>query len=133
MLAGMSLLTTGCGPNRAAVNGTVYVDGVPVDQGTISFIPEGHGGRPVANAIIENGKFSISEREGPVVGRNSIVITGGRRTGRKVEMPPDEFDPQSRTIDEIEEIVPEKYREVSVLVREIASSGNTIELNLDSR
>lgn len=75
----------GRGAKRAAARGTVTVDGEPVESGMIQFTPsEGNTG-PVAGAVIENGKYSVGRKQGPVVGTNLVEISGTRMTGKKIK------------------------------------------------
>lgn len=75
----VSLLTTsGCGgsPGRAtgeAVEGTVTLDGNPLDQGRIQFKPEDPKAL-FAYADIVAGKYSISQALGPQAGKYRVEI-----------------------------------------------------------
>ena len=53
------VLTVGCGPESkmTKVTGTVTIDGVMPDSGSISFIPV-DGMTPTAGAVIEKGKYT---------------------------------------------------------------------------
>lgn len=54
---------SGCGQpefERVPVAGTVYVDGKPLDGGTIRFVPE--VGRPSSSNIHDDGSFNIASR-----------------------------------------------------------------------
>lgn len=59
-------------PQRMAVSGTVTLDSKPVDNSTIIFTPIGPG--LAAAAVIENGKFAMSEEDGPSVGEFHVRI-----------------------------------------------------------
>jgi len=59
---------------RAAVAGTVTVDGQPLRWGTITFTPLGNARAPVASAMISNGSFSLPAHRGAVVGTNDVVV-----------------------------------------------------------
>ena len=47
----------GCGGGRATLSGDVSYDGAPVDNGTITFVPEGKGERVAAPVI--DGKYAF--------------------------------------------------------------------------
>lgn len=69
------LLVCGCvdnNPQRQAVSGTVTLDGKPVDRATIIFTPVGDG--LSAAAVIVDGKFSLSEEDGPTVGQFDVRV-----------------------------------------------------------
>ena len=70
---------TGCsnevaGPVRAAVAGKVTVDGKPLEEGTLVFVPaEGTSGPRVTVSII-GGRFEADPEHGPVVGQHRVEI-----------------------------------------------------------
>jgi len=126
---GVMVLVAGCGsdegPERAAVSGTVTVDGEPLAEGAISFLPaEGTEG-PTAGGTIEAGKYDIPKANGVVVGKNRVQITGNRKTGRKV---PDAGKPGSMREEVVSAISPE-FNTKSKLVETVKSGDNT--LNFD--
>jgi acetyl esterase/lipase len=59
---------------RAAVSGTVTIDGEPLRWGTITFLPEGGDELPVAWAMVSRGKFQIPIERGAVHGEHRVVI-----------------------------------------------------------
>lgn len=59
---------------RAAVEGTVSVNGKPVSWGGVTFTPEDKLA-PVMNARVMGGKFKISAPAGAVIGKNRITVT----------------------------------------------------------
>lgn len=82
------MVTCGCGgspaeapPARAAVMGTVTLDGDLLHQGVIRFVPTNGTHGPQATAVIDDGVFILPVEFGPVVGTNRIEIestdTGG--------------------------------------------------------
>lgn len=117
----------GCGdsgPKRAAVSGTVRVNGQLLERGVITFAPvEGTVG-PGAGGPITNGEFDLDQRTGPVVGANKVEIRGWRKTGKKY------YDSMLRKEIDIETmIVPPEYNDKSTEVRTIQPGEN--ELNFD--
>src|SRR5258708_7222191 len=65
----------GCGkkgPQRAAVSGHVTLDGQPINEGVIQFLPvEGTIG-PETGGIITNGQYDIPHERGPIVGKSRL-------------------------------------------------------------
>ena len=64
------LCALGCANDarRAAVSGTVLVDGKPLERGVINFLPvEGTQG-PGAGGAITHGKFALDQQQGPIIG-----------------------------------------------------------------
>jgi hypothetical protein len=79
----------GCGRrgNHAAISGQVTLDGQPLEQGSILFVPiEGTQGVPTG-AEIKAGQYRLSSTNGPPVGRNRVEITAVRPTGKMVPDP----------------------------------------------
>src|SRR5688500_13010891 len=65
---GLMLLLAGCGADsdRGAVSGTVTLDGKPVENGSISFVPIEGTQSPSAGAVIGNGTYEIPRDKGPM-------------------------------------------------------------------
>lgn len=59
-------------PQRIAVSGTVTLDAKPISNSTIIFTPIGPG--LAAAAVIENGRFAMTEENGPTIGEFQIRI-----------------------------------------------------------
>ena len=75
LLSLAALISLGCGdgrPPRVTVSGQVLIDGEPLKQGNIKFVPE--GARPSAGTIDENGRFTLTCYDG-----NDGVIPGTHR------------------------------------------------------
>jgi len=66
------------GKERAAVSGTVTLDGNPLPFGTISFVPVSGEGRR-ANGTINDGSYSIPENLGPNLGEYKVAIIGSEK------------------------------------------------------
>jgi hypothetical protein len=106
----IALIACGCGrgPARSAVRGKITFDGNPVDGGRISFVPTGSGGIPASAAII-GGEYDIPAANGPSVGGCKVEIQWAKKTGRKLEVPP------NRIIEETRESIPAIYNKESQL------------------
>ena len=74
----MCLLLCGCGgdsfPPRAAVSGTVTLDGTPLPQGVVRFVPVGGSANSKWSIPIVNGEFSAEKKAGPAIGKHRIEI-----------------------------------------------------------
>lgn len=93
--AGMLLVVVGCGesagPERVAVQGVISVDGTPLRNGAITFVPtEGTGG-PKASAKIVHGSYELEASRGPVVGTHRVEIRAEQELGFALDDPED-FD-----------------------------------------
>ncbi len=60
---------------RAAVSGSVTLDGEPVSWGVLSFYPENEN-FPIVSVRARRGKFSAKAEEGPVVGKATVKFEG---------------------------------------------------------
>ncbi|APZ92221.1 hypothetical protein [Fuerstiella marisgermanici] len=75
----LSAAVVGCGsnskgPRRVAANGIVSLDGQPLENGTIRFIPTGGTEGPKVSVAIINGFFQFPQEVGPVVGHHRVEI-----------------------------------------------------------
>lgn len=112
------------GPPTAAVRGTVTLDGVPLAEGLVRFVPiEGTSGPKTTLAVTE-GRFEADAKQGPVVGRHRIEIESTDDGGYPLD---DESAPQRWREAGIKRIhllrVPEVYNSRSTLVEEVTESG----------
>jgi len=131
----LGCLAGGCGtaqgPERAAVEGEVTLDGNPIEQGSIAFHPAGKTQGMVAGGPITGGRYSISAAEGPAVGQNRVEIHASKKTGRKI---PDPYGGPGQTMDETVEAVPQQYNTRSTLVRQVEpGKKNTLDFELTTR
>jgi hypothetical protein len=59
---------------RAAVEGTVTVNGRPASWATLCFTPD-DSNQPIVTARVRNGKYSLPASDGPVIGKSKITAT----------------------------------------------------------
>jgi len=123
------LVLSGCGtsydgPQRAAVKGTVTVDGEPLEYGAISFLPTAGTKGPTAGARITEGRYQLKESDGPVVGKNRVEVTGSRSTGKTTRIS------TGQEIPEMVPVVPTKYNTNSELVRDVEQGKNELDFEL---
>jgi hypothetical protein len=125
----LAALALGCGDGgRLAVSGRVTLDGQPLEDGAITFIPvEGNRG-PAAGGAIQDGEFQIDAKDGPVLGKNRIEIRGSRHTGRLI---PDPRMPQSKIEETIP--IPQRYNEKSEIVRDLVPGSSDLLFELNSK
>jgi hypothetical protein len=123
------LAALGCsGGNRAAVTGKVTVDGQPLEQGRIMFVPDQANPGPTAGAPIVNGNYTVPAANGVFIGKNTVQINAVRKTGQKIQSP---FGPG--LIDEVAEAIPTKYNTKSEISREIKPGTNRFDFDLTSK
>src|SRR5262245_25395418 len=117
-------LLAGCGGPR--VQGTVTLNGEPVDGGVISFFPADKANEAdKGNSPITAGKYTITSRE-LTPGNYRVFIIWNKKTGKKVDTP---GDPGVK-MDELLQVVPKQYNSESTLTREVKSGSNTLNFEL---
>jgi hypothetical protein len=109
----------GCGHGgRMSVEGTVTLDGRPLEKGSVQFCPLPGSTGPTAGGDIVNGKFVILPSGGPFAGKFMVQINSAGLTGRKIR------DPRSNAIvDEYAQCLPAKYNSKSELQAEVTAHG----------
>lgn len=100
---------------KAAVSGTVSLDGEPVKDGQVSFEPVQGASGKMKFGIVVDGKYSIPEEYGLVPGEYLVRITGNRATGKKAE--PDAFldGSQGVSMEIMEQYIPPQFNTGSEL------------------
>jgi hypothetical protein len=106
-------LGSGCAGSRDGnVSGEVTLDGHPLKEGIIRFIPV-DGKTPTADARIVDGKFSAKVP----TGEKRIEISAPKVVG-KIKM----IDqPDAKEVDEVGELIPERYNVKSELTMTVGS------------
>jgi len=95
------------GPQTAVVSGNVTLDGTPVADGAISFVPIDGKGAP-SGAKIANGTYTADVP----LGEKRVEIRAPKVVGQKDAY---QGDPNSPKIDLIEERIPARYNAQSEL------------------
>ncbi len=115
----------GCGGDKLpTVKGKVTLDGQPLENGAISFVPA-DGATATAGGVITNGEYSIEVPPGP----KKVEITASKVVGQR---PAYEGDPNSPMIDITESIIPPRYNTQTELTREVQPGENTFDFDLTS-
>lgn len=79
LVLAFAAVTIGCSdgrPKRVAVSGKVTIDGEPLVQGTVKFVPE--NARPSAGTVDENGRFVLTcydGNDGAVPGVHRVQVS----------------------------------------------------------
>ncbi len=133
------VLSTGCGggtsyegAERAAVSGSVTLDGEPLPYGSILFL--GQGENRMASGVIQDGSYAITEAQGPNLGEYTVQISGSAEAplepldGDEDEEDEDENAPDPDEADTGPEIVPAQYNEDSTLKVTITAGENTYDV-----
>lgn len=128
----------GCGTKLQPAGGKVLVDGVPVKEGTVMFVPTTPG-RPATARIMEDGSFTLSFEkpgDGLPVGEYKVVIVADIwKEGKKTKQQElDEanlkkqgiMDTSTLTGGVLIHVVPPEYNDIKTtpLTQNVASSNS---------
>ena len=121
------MLQVGCGPSGpeiASVQGTVTMDGKPLPNAIIMFVPE--GGRPSVSETDANGKYVLEfsgGRKGAIPGINRVEINTGRLA----------YEKDGKNYPAVKESVPVQYNRLTTLEFNVeAGKNNTADFALKS-
>lgn len=118
LLATCLIAAAGCGGDgRHALEGTVTLDGQPLAEGQIAFVPQSGTGGPTAGGKIRQGRFSIAAKEGVLAGSFRVEITASRKTGKQATTETGE------KFDQVEQYLPARYNRQSELTAEVPDGG----------
>ncbi len=123
----LAVACVGCGGDDieiASVEGTVTMDGQPLANASVVFVPE--SGRPAGASTDENGKYVLSfggERQGAMLGKNRVRIS--------TLADPSEDD-DGNIIPGAPETVPMKYNTDTELEFVVEQKKNIADFALDS-
>lgn len=77
----LAIALSGCGKSdplgRQAVSGVVTLDGQPLEQGAITFLPQEKKATS-GGAVITNGKYAVPREQGLAPGKYKITITASK-------------------------------------------------------
>jgi hypothetical protein len=118
----------GCAPGAGAtVSGRITLDGSPLDDATISFVPMADTQRQAGWATIEDGQYAIPASSGLGIGAFRVEIRALRTVGETVN--------QNDTTLPVyaEEALPSRYNSKSELVVNIGLGENIADFELKSK
>ncbi|MEM7475467.1 MAG: hypothetical protein AAF483_10785 [Planctomycetota bacterium] len=129
LLAGLAIaLLAGCGGGsgypRAAVSGTITLEGIPMPEGSIRFVPiDGTSGGKLS-VTVADGAFSIDAANGPAVGTHRIEIESTDSGGLAMD---DEDAIDKLKADRVKRvdvvIVPDRYNKNSKMQETLTAEG----------
>ena len=118
------LFCAGCTPQAATVSGQVTLDGAPLDDANISFVPRDGGQKQAGWATISGGHYAIPETSRLGTGAFRVEIRALRATGEKSSDP---------SMIPSKEIIPPKYNTRSELSAEIKPGPNRADFSLKTK
>jgi len=132
LLNGACLFVVGCGsgsvgPTGVAVSGTVTLNGVPLDQGTVLIKWPGSA----AGGEIANGKFAIPADLGPVPGKHRVEISSLEGGSKVTSTDPAKAMEEANGPPPVERI-PANYNIQSTLTAEVKAGGDPLSFELKS-
>lgn len=141
----VAMLVVGCGPKGpelASVTGKVTLDGTPVTNGLVTFVPVG-GGRPATGKTDANGQYTLVgvDGKGALLGQHRVTVTTVKEAAAVTEMRSDspEYakqampDPSDYDTAKVVEPIPARYNANSELTFEVKAGSNVIDLELKSQ
>lgn len=111
------LFASGCGggETKTKVSGTVTLDGVPIENGSISFYPTGATGQNASSGI-EKGKYQLDSS----LGEMKVQISATKVVGKFKA-----YDtPDSPMLDKVVEIIPPEFNSASKLTVTLKAGQN---------
>ena len=136
-LIGGVLMAVGCEsrPTTYPVSGQVSFNGVPVEEGTVTFLPIQGTQRGNVTAAITQGVYVTPPDAGVGVGSYRVEIDAFRKTGRTVRdlASPDRRLAEPPLIEERVMYLPPKFNTQSELSVEVSDAADVAKLDFDLR
>lgn len=121
------LTSVGCGGESEGVEvqGTVTVNGQPVDNGAITFVPSA-GGSKKGGTVIEGGKYTVPASVGLAAGSYKVEILWQKPTGRKYKS-----DDTGEMVEETTQALPPNYNTSTTLTADLTDETTQKDFSLD--
>jgi hypothetical protein len=115
---------------RNAIQGEVTLDGVPIAEGLILFMPVDTTKFTSAGGEIKEGKYQIARNLGPGVGMYRAEIRAYKKSGRMVQAA---MKPPGVLTEELVEAVAERFNMKSELRCEVKAGSNIANFQVKSK
>jgi len=140
------IAVAGCdsGPPTGAVTGIVTMDGKPLTNAIVSFVPQA-GGQTAIGKTDSSGKYELYRRgeRGALIGTHTIVVTTVQEpvaAAPSISSDSEEYakqaagggNPSDYNQAIVKEPIPARYNKQSTLVMEVKAGENQIDLELTS-
>lgn len=137
------LILIGCGgEDVGSVTGKVTMDGQPLPNAIVTFVPEG-GGRTGTGKTDANGEYKLvfAGGEGATIGKNKVAVTTAPEAVEVAAMSSDspEYAQQAMgnasdyNTAKVTEPIPAKYNKNTELTFEVTSGSNVYDIELKSQ
>lgn len=139
LVLSLMLACAGCGSSasvgeRAGVQGDVTLDGKPLGAAVISFHGGEGKGKVVAVGLVENGKYAIDAKRGPLVGQARVEVRAKPITEAQFDVAVTEAARRGTRPKLVVMEIPAKYGAKSTLTADVTATGeNKFDFNLKSR
>ncbi len=119
----------GCGQGGFRIHGKITVDGVPLEQGELKFVPVDSSGGDHVGTVVQKGEFSVDDVERLKEGEYQVQIRSFRSTGKKI------WDgmgdgTKKNMVDDMKQFIPIKYNDASELKVALKSGDNQYSTDL---
>jgi hypothetical protein len=127
------MVAAGCGPGGpplAYVEGTVTVDGKPVPNALMTFIPT--GGTTSYGKTDKDGRYMLmftDRKRGAMIGAHKVEIEVRRYSKDEIV----EMQAAGEDVSDTFVEIPKKYRADGALTAEVKKGSNKIDFKLDSK
>lgn len=142
----VGMIVVGCGPKGpelGSVTGKVTLDGNPVTNGLVTFVPVG-GGRPATGKTDENGQYVLVgvDGKGALLGQHQVSVTTVKEAATVTEIRSDSPEYAKQAVSgssssdyntaKVVEPIPARYNTNTELSFEVKAGSNVIDLELKS-
>ena len=122
-IAMLATISAGCQPsNMATISGKVTLDGKPIENGTISFVPT-DGNSSSAGTRITNGEYTLTLP----LGTKRVEITASEVVGQRAA-----YGADSPKVDVMRSMIPKRYNQESELSIDVKAGKSNHDFNLES-
>lgn len=129
-IAILAAATLGCGQSsdldKVVVRGMVTLDGQPIPNGEVRFIPTNGTKGPVSGGPIKDGAYMAQGRGGVPVGEHRVEIKAFRAAGKPGQSISPEGGPAEQYLDR-------RFNEQTTLTAKIDASTETQDFQLTSK
>jgi hypothetical protein len=128
------LAIAGCGlsSDRLQVTGTVALDGVPLDEGSIRFTSASGEGLIASGATIQQGEYMVPQEKGLAPGTYRVEISAPDTSGKLVYPPSVPGEPKLPPT--AAERIPAEYNSKTSQTIEVSADGeNHFEFDIKTR